>query len=32
MGEKSFQIVKEEINIEKMVETFVMALNKLVRK
>jgi glycosyltransferase involved in cell wall biosynthesis len=27
MGEESFRIVKEEINIEKMVESFVMALN-----
>jgi glycosyltransferase involved in cell wall biosynthesis len=27
MGEESYRIVKEEINIEKMVETFVQALN-----
>ena len=27
MGEESYRIVKEEINIEKMVETFVIALN-----
>lgn len=27
MGEESYRIVKEEINIEKMVETFVTALN-----
>ena len=29
MGEESYRIVKEEINIEKMVETFVRALNQL---
>ena len=29
MGEASYQIVKEEINIEKMVEVFVRALNSL---
>jgi len=29
MGEESYRIVKEEINIEKMVETFVRALNGL---
>jgi glycosyltransferase involved in cell wall biosynthesis len=27
MGEESYRIVKEEINIEKMVETFIRALN-----
>ncbi|MEO8355172.1 MAG: glycosyltransferase [Chloroflexota bacterium] len=32
MGEESYRIVKEEINIEKMVGTFVRALNKLPRK
>lgn len=32
MGEESYRIVKEEINIEKMVETFVQALNQLGRK
>ena len=32
MGEESYRIVAEEINIEKMVEVFVMALNKLARK
>src|SRR5687768_4922045 len=32
MGEESYRIVKEEINIEKMVETFVTALNQLHRK
>jgi len=32
MGAKSYRIVKEEINIEKMVETFVTALNTLTRK
>jgi glycosyltransferase involved in cell wall biosynthesis len=32
MGAESYQIVKEEINIEKMVETFVTALNMLTRK
>jgi glycosyltransferase involved in cell wall biosynthesis len=32
MGEESYRIVKEEINIGKMVETFVMALNSLTRK
>lgn len=32
MGEESYRIVKEEINIEKMVETFVQALNQLTRK
>jgi glycosyltransferase involved in cell wall biosynthesis len=32
MGEESYQIVKEEINIEKMVETFVTALNQLCGK
>jgi glycosyltransferase involved in cell wall biosynthesis len=29
MGEESYRIVKDEINIEKMVETFVKALNKV---
>jgi glycosyltransferase involved in cell wall biosynthesis len=29
MGEESYRIVKEEINIEKMVETFVKALNSV---
>lgn len=29
MGEESYRIVKEEINIEKMVESFVNALNKV---
>ena len=29
MGQESYRIVKEEINIEKMVETFVTALNAL---
>ena len=29
MGEESYRIVREEINIEKMVETFVTALNRL---
>lgn len=32
MGVESYRIVKEEINIEKMVETFVTALNTLIRK
>lgn len=32
MGEESYRIVKEEINIEKMVEVFVKALNSLRRK
>ena len=32
MGEESYRIVKEEINIEEMVETFVMALNTLSSK
>lgn len=32
MGEESYRIVKEEINIEKMVETFVRALNALTGK
>lgn len=32
MGEESYRIVKEEINIEKMVETFVRALNQLTGK
>jgi glycosyltransferase involved in cell wall biosynthesis len=32
MGEESYRIVREEINIEKMVETFVRALNELTRK
>ncbi|HET9914912.1 MAG TPA: glycosyltransferase family 4 protein [Anaerolineales bacterium] len=32
MGEESYRIVKEEINIEKMVETFVTALNRLTGK
>jgi len=32
MGEESYRIVKEEINIEKMVETFVTALNSLTGK
>jgi glycosyltransferase involved in cell wall biosynthesis len=29
MGEESYRIVSEEINIEKMVETFLRALNRL---
>jgi glycosyltransferase involved in cell wall biosynthesis len=29
MGEESYRIVKDEINIEKMVETFVLALNRV---
>jgi len=29
MGEESYRIVKEEINIEKMVETFVQALKSV---
>jgi hypothetical protein len=29
MGRESYRIVKKEINIEKMVETFVAALNSL---
>ena len=32
MGEESYRIVKEEINIEKMVETFVTALRSLTGK
>lgn len=32
MGEESYRIVKEEINVEKMVETFVGALNQLTFK
>ena len=32
MGEASYRIVKEEINIEKMAETFVWALNTLTSK
>lgn len=32
MGAESYRIVKEEINIEKMVEVFVTALNALARK
>jgi glycosyltransferase involved in cell wall biosynthesis len=32
MGEESYRIVREEINIEKMVETFVQALNRLTGK
>jgi glycosyltransferase involved in cell wall biosynthesis len=32
MGAESYRIVKEETNIEKMVETFVVALNALVHK
>lgn len=32
MGEESYRIVKDEINIEKMVETFIRALNKLTVK
>jgi glycosyltransferase involved in cell wall biosynthesis len=32
MGAESYRIVKEEINIEKMVETFVAVLNMLTRK
>lgn len=32
MGEESYRIVKEEINIERMVETFVRALNSLTGK
>ena len=30
MGKESYRIVKEEINLEKMVEVFVKALNSLV--
>ena len=30
MGEESYRIVKEEINIDKMVETFLTALNRLI--
>jgi hypothetical protein len=29
MGKESYRIVKEEINIEKMVEVFVTAVNSL---
>jgi glycosyltransferase involved in cell wall biosynthesis len=29
MGEESYRIVSEEINLEKMVEAFVMALNSV---
>jgi glycosyltransferase involved in cell wall biosynthesis len=29
MGEESYRIVKEEINIKKMIETFLTALNRL---
>ncbi len=32
MGEESYRIVKEEINIEKMAETFAAALNQLTSK
>ena len=32
MGEESYRIVKEEINIEKMVETFITALNLITDK
>jgi len=32
MGEASYRIVADEINIEKMVEGFVKALNSLARK
>jgi hypothetical protein len=32
MGDESYRIVKEEINIEKMVELFVRALNTLTAK
>ena len=32
MGEESYRIVAEEINIEKMVETFIKALNSITRK
>jgi glycosyltransferase involved in cell wall biosynthesis len=32
MGEESYRIVKEEINIEKMVDVFVRALNQLTSK
>jgi len=32
MGDESYRIVKEEINIEKMVDTFVTALNQLCGK
>jgi glycosyltransferase involved in cell wall biosynthesis len=32
MGEESYRIAKEEINIEKMVETFVRVLNMLIGK
>jgi hypothetical protein len=32
MGQESHRIVRQEINIEKMVETFVKALNSLIGK
>ncbi|HEX2991563.1 MAG TPA: glycosyltransferase family 4 protein [Anaerolineales bacterium] len=32
MGEESYRIVKEEINIERMVETFIQAVNSLTGK
>jgi glycosyltransferase involved in cell wall biosynthesis len=32
MGEESYRIVAQEINIEKMVETFITALNSITRK
>jgi glycosyltransferase involved in cell wall biosynthesis len=32
MGEESYRIVAQEINIEKMVETFIKALNSITRK
>jgi glycosyltransferase involved in cell wall biosynthesis len=32
MGEESYRIVAKEINIEKMVETFIKALNSITRK
>jgi glycosyltransferase involved in cell wall biosynthesis len=32
MGAESYRIVKEEVNLEKMVETFVKALNELTGK
>jgi glycosyltransferase involved in cell wall biosynthesis len=32
LGEESYRIVKEEVNIEKMADTFVTALNQLFGK
>ncbi len=31
-GKESFRVVKEEVNLEEMVEAFIFALNSLVRK